>query len=352
MRWARISLGSYCVNPALRIPWMYMVHSLKAGAGSASDGVGVPSAERQLIRRRGSSGISVCLVGAEPAPRGWLERLHARRDLVVVARGIDGVSEPSVVAAVIAGPASDRPEGIRRAVAANKAVLVAVPAAATATEDWHKSLAFATEAEVPFLAAFERRFDRRIQRLKSALSTGRVGRPLSINLRHTSAFADGSLTDGLLDDLDLVRWLAGESPSELYAVIGLDAAAGIGETLTVVLKFDNGAVAVLQRCRRTFETERRQIEVLGSTATLTVVDEIASGFTRRDAAGVFELADEVDRPERPADYLMDSAVEHFVQALERDDPHLAGPEDLRAALSMVEAVERSIRLGHAVRPVV
>ena len=316
--------------------------------------------------------LRVCVLGADASTQPWLERLHAHPDISVAGYGqpnaapvlldvlgpeivpVDELlADPAVAGVVIAGPASDRPHWVSRAALASKAIFLAVPDGPRLGQ-WRSSLRRAVETRVPFLAAFNLRFDPRIQRLKAALSTDTVGRPLSFNLSRTSRRTEGGPLSEILGDLDLIRWLTGESPIELYATEGAEPTGDDwARSLSVVLRFSSGAVAVVQRVQRAFDDDRLQLEVIGAKATLSVVDAGAAGRTkRRDAEGLLELEDPAGFAAYSDRYcLAESAIEHFVQALQADVPHLAGPEDLRSALVMLNAVERSIRRGRAVRPI-
>lgn len=312
--------------------------------------------------------LRVCLLGADPATQPWLEKLRTRPDLDVAGYGqpnaapilidilgadivpVDELlADPTVVGVVIVGPPAERPHWVSRAAVASKAIFLGVPRGARLGE-WRSSLRRAVESKVPFLAAFDLRFDPRMQRLKAALSTDTVGRPLSINLCHTSRLTDDGPLGEILGDLDLIRWLTGESPIELYATEGAHPSADDwARSLTVVLRFASGAVAVVQRVQRSFDEDRLQVEVVGAKATLNVVQADVPGTKRRDADGFLELEDPTGVAHRFG--LADAALDHFVGALQADDPHLAGPEDLRSALVILNAVERSLRRGRAVRPI-
>lgn len=302
-----------------------------------------PSDERRFVAHsfERPSRLKVGLLGADESDRAIVDSLLACDDVEIVDR-----SDPldaSVEAVVVAGPTAQRADHLRNAAEAGKAVFLVVPDSAD-VETWCPALDAVIDAEVPCLAAFAGRFWGPVQRLKSAVSMGEVGRIHTIHLLRTTITEPDALpTDGLLGDLDLLRWLAGGSAVEVFALTDREAREDGRPGLSVSLRFATGTTATLVKVPRLVPYDEYRTEVFGSSATIALSSERPQCIERRDGRGI--LHEWVDPEGSSPASLTEAVWAHFVCALRRQDPHLAGPEDLRSALVMADAINLSIRTG-------
>lgn len=186
--------------------------------------------------------------------------LHAWRSLGVPAQGYgrsDAVADALATHDVvdICTPTPTHADLVRRAAAAGRHVICEKPLALTAVEA-ERMVAACAAAGVRLIPAHVVRWFPSYAEAKRSAASGELGDVRSLRLtRHVPvpAWADwftdparsgGLVTDLMIHDLDLARWIAGD-------VVGLEAertAAGAGgaEAVTVRLVHHTGAVSVVE----------------------------------------------------------------------------------------------------------
>ena len=212
----------------------------------------------------------------------------------------DIIAASDIDAVIIATPTSLHYAQIHALAAAGKAIFCEKPidlSAARAAE----CQAAVEAADVPFLTAFNRRFDPSFAHLKAQLDAGVIGATemVVITSRDPSpppasyiAQSGGLFRDMMIHDLDMARFLLGEEPVELFATgsclvdpeIG---AAGDVDTAAVTLKTATGKIALINNSRRATYGYDQRIEVHGAKGMLRAANQLenlvevagATGFT-------------------------------------------------------------------------
>lgn len=134
------------------------------------------------------------------------------------------------------------------ALEAGKPVVVEKPLAGT-LEDGEAMVAAAQRTGVPLVTAFNMRFRPGYLRLKDALNSGRLGKPLNFwsqrlgigvgqgeNWRTTPGLLCGMSVESLSHDIDLIRWLLGDI---------VQVAAQIRESRPDLPGFDDNAAVIM-----------------------------------------------------------------------------------------------------------
>ncbi len=140
------------------------------------------------------------------------------------------------------------------------------------------AVAAAKEAGVKLQIGFCRRFDHNHHAVYDMVRSGKVGK---VNLIKISSrdpepppisyvkVSGGIFYDMMIHDFDMARFLAGSEVTEVYATGSVLVDPGIGEagdvdTALVTLRFENGALGVIDNSRKAVYGYDQRIEVFGS----------------------------------------------------------------------------------------
>ncbi len=209
------------------------------------------------------------------------------------------IDSPSVDAVIIATPTDSHYDLIHAAARAGKAIFCEKPVDLSADRIRH-CIKVVEAAGVPFMTAFNRRFDPNFADLQARLRAGEIGRVelVSITSRDPAPppisyieRSGGIFRDMMIHDLDMARFLLGEEPVQVFAVGSalIDpaiAAAGDIDTAAVTLTTASGAICQITNSRRATYGYDQRIEVHGSAGMLqagnvrenTVEVATANGF--------------------------------------------------------------------------
>jgi myo-inositol 2-dehydrogenase / D-chiro-inositol 1-dehydrogenase len=136
----------------------------------------------------------------------------------------------------------------------------------------------AQKTNLPILVGFSRRFDSNHCGVRQALQNGDIGK---LEMMHITSrgpqppplsyvkVSGGQLRDQTIHFFDMLRWLAGEDPVEVYATGAALIDPAIGEagdvdTSMVILKFASGALCHIDCSRRADYGYDERVEVFGS----------------------------------------------------------------------------------------
>lgn len=136
----------------------------------------------------------------------------------------------------------------------------------------------ALQTDLPILVGFSRRFDANHCGVRQALQNGEIGK---LEMMHITSrgpqppplsyvkVSGGQLRDQTIHFFDMLRWLAGEDPVEVYATGAALIDPAIGEagdvdTSMVILKFASGALCHIDCSRRADYGYDERVEVFGS----------------------------------------------------------------------------------------
>lgn len=244
------------------------------------------------------------------------------------ARSAEAVIGADDVDAVIIGtPTTAHFDQINAAAAAGKGIFCEKPI--DLSSDRVRACIEAVEAaDVPFMTAFNRRFDPHFATLERRLRAGAIGEielvmitsrdpaPPPIGYIENSG---GLFRDMTIHDLDMARFLLDEEPVEIFATGSCLVDPAIGgagdiDTAAVTLRTASGRICQVSNSRRASYGYDQRIEVHGSTGMLSAANVAENlveqagpeGFTRAPSMHFF-----LERYEQA--YALEMA--HFVDAL-------------------------------------
>lgn len=249
--------------------------------------------------------------------------------------------KPGLDAVTICTPPSTHAEVALSAIKHGLDLLVEKPLATT-SEDALRVARAAEEEGVGLMVGHIERFNPAVRAAKSALEGGRVGRPVALHSRRTSeppSYSDvGVVLDLAVHDIDVVRYLLGEEPSEVYAVASRLRRAH-EDYACLILK--SPSAAVLVEASWTSPRKERSLAVYCSGGAI-YLDYASQRLTIEDPSGSFT-------PSLRQEELLKAELQSFVSSLLSGvRPEVDGVDGYRA-VCVAEAALRSASLGAPVR---
>jgi myo-inositol 2-dehydrogenase/D-chiro-inositol 1-dehydrogenase len=277
-----------------------------------------------------------------------------------VAEAATALHDPEIDAVVIASSTDTHADLVAAAARAGKAIFCEKPIdLSLARVD--ECLAAVASAGVPLFVGFNRRFDPSFSALHARIGRGDIGRVEQVIVTSRDPgppplsylkVSGGQFHDMTIHDFDMVRWLLGEEPVELFAYGSclVDPAVGeIGDTdsAMIVLKSASGRLGHINNSRRASYGYDQRIEVHGAKGRLLAGNRTPTTVELADASAV-----SADKPlhfflERYAEaYRIELAA--FVDAVVNRKPMPVGAVDGRQALVLAEAARHSLQTGRSV----
>ncbi len=276
----------------------------------------------------------------------------------VLADPAEAIEDPAVDAVVIVTPTDTHASLTRAAARAGKAIFCEKPVALD-LDATRAAMRLVAQSGVPFQIGFNRRFDAGFAAAKAQIEAGAVGTieqfravgrdPGPPPLAYLEV-SGGQFVDQIVHEFDMARFLVGEIVEvSAWGAVRVDPRIGeLGDTdtATTLLRFESGALGVVESSRRAVYGYDIRAEVFGSDGKL-VVEALPKTPVTRFREGGYE-ADHYH-------FFMDrfqaafrAELEAFVGALvEGRDPD-PGPRDAIEGLRVALAAARSAREGRPV----
>lgn len=270
------------------------------------------------------------------------------------------LASDDIDAVIIGTPTSTHAELIGGAAAAGKAIFCEKPIEMT-SERVRACNKIVADAGVPFLTAFQRRFDPTFRALHARIQAGHIGKveqvilisrdpgPPPIEYIKTSG---GLFADMMIHDLDMARFLLEEEPVEVFAtganlVDPAIGAAGDIDTASVLLKTASGSVCQIANSRRATYGYDQRIEVHGSLGMLSAKNMLENQLEFANGNGFQAAPTQPFFLERYSEAYFHE-LQYFVDAITNGTSPNPGPEDGLRSLLLAEAAAKSL---HANSPV-
>ena len=154
------------------------------------------------------------------------------------------------------------------------------------------------EAGVKLQIGFNRRYDHNFAHIKDLANKGKIGELQTIKITSRDPepppvsyvkVSGGIFLDMTVHDFDMARFIGGEV-EELYANAAVTVDPAIGEagdvdTALVTLKFKNGAVGVIDNCRRAAYGYDQRLEVFGKKGQASAANDTPTNVEFIDENG-------------------------------------------------------------------
>ena len=273
------------------------------------------------------------------------------------------LGDPSVDAVVIATPTNTHVEYIEAFAKVGKPIYCEKPLDQT-LERVDRALACLKAHPVPFMLGFNRRFDPDNAALQRAVRAGEIGtvnmlmswsrEPAPPPIDYVRA-SGGYFLDATIHDIDLLCWIAGERPVEVYATGScvfdpeIGAEGDVDLTMTV-LKMPSGALVHVNNSRACAYGFDQRLEAFGTKGMLQTENHRDDNLIRWDGQ-------KTEARETLKHFFLERydasfyhALDEFQAAVQEGRPPSVTEEDGRTALAIALACDRSRREGVAVVP--
>lgn len=271
------------------------------------------------------------------------------------------IDNPEIDAVLISSPSDSHSEYAVKAAQAGKAVFCEKPIDNSLKKSG-ETLRTISKLGVPFMIGFNQRFDVNFSKVKTEISNGKIGslRSLHIISRDPQpppiAYikkSGGLFRDMTIHDFDMARFIMGYEVEEVFAYGNCLVDPAIGEagdidSATVLLKFENGAIATIENSRECKYGYDQRLEVFGSKGVIKVDNPLKSNVSIATETGSDldrHLNFFMDRYE--SSYLEE--IRFFVDALNNNTPMPVTGEDGLKAMILAEAASKSLKENRPVK---
>lgn len=264
----------------------------------------------------------------------------------------DIINDKEIDAVLICSPSVLHVEQIIACAKAGKHIFCEKPIA-TNVDDIEKALQVVQETGVKLQIGFNRRFDPNFSKIKSMLHNNDIGLPhlLRITSRDPEVpkaqflqSSGGMFLDMTIHDFDMARFLIGSEITEIYASgsVLIDPIFSKYEdidTATILLKFSNDVLGVIDNSRQAVYGYDQRIEVFGSLGSASADNNKPTNTTLSTKAGIMS-----DKPlyfflERYKESFV-AEIQAFYEAIVHDElPPVSGKDGLLSVVIGLAAHE-------------
>ena len=217
-----------------------------------------------------------------------------------------------------------------------------------------ETLKVVKESGVKYQVGFNRRFDHNFAAVKTAIDAGKIGNVhiLKITSRDPSPppisyvkVSGGIFCDMIVHDFDMARFLVGSEVSEVYAAAAVRIDEEIGkagdyDTAVVTLKFENGAIAVIDASREASYGYDQRTEAFGSQGAVSIGNDTLSTAVVSDKIGVNAEKPKYFFLERYMSAFTEEKVQFFDAIRNGTEPPVGGFDGLISVV-IAEAAKKS-----------
>ena len=219
-----------------------------------------------------------------------------------------------------------------KALKAGKHVLVEKPMA-TNTRQAQRLLTAAKEKELHLTVGFLMRFIPGLQSIREAVKNKRIGDLVCATAKRVSQWPErigdvGVVKDTAIHDIDVVRYIFGENPTNVYAKTGNMAHRNFEDYAQIMLTFKDGKSAFIESNWLT-PYKTRTLTVTGSDAIMRL-DYITQELW-------IEAAKENLQPKYPWQEPLKLELRHFAECITRNENAIVTANDGIEALRVAEA---------------
>jgi myo-inositol 2-dehydrogenase/D-chiro-inositol 1-dehydrogenase len=269
--------------------------------------------------------------------------------------------KPEINAVLICSPSNSHADYAIRAAEADKAIFCEKPIDMS-LERAMEVVAKVNEYGVPMMVTFNRRFDSDFAKVRKAVSDRKIGKILSLHIISRDPGpppieyikqSGGLFKDMTIHDFDMARFIMGCEVSEVFATGNCTIDPEIGEvgdidTAMILLRFENGATAVIENSRKAAYGYDPRLEVFGSKGMLQITNPLKTNVVGSDEKGTLSdvnLNFFIDRYE--TSYLVE--MQAFIDALTHKKIMPVGGADGISAIVLADAAYTSLRENRPIK---
>ena len=273
----------------------------------------------------------------------------------------DVFSNPDVDAVFICSSTNTHAEFIIKAAKAGKDIFCEKPIH-TDVAEIKKALAAVEEAGVKLQVGFVRRFDPSHKAVRDTVAAGKLGRPYVVKVTSRDPegppmsyveVSGGIFLDMMIHDFDMVRYLSGSEVTEVNAVGAVLTDPDYAkyddvDTAIVTLKFENGAIGVIDNCRTAPYGYDQRVEVHCEKGVVRDNNNIENCAVIGTADGVVSAKPTFFFLERYNDAFIAEEKDFISAVLNGTDVPVGGADGLAPVLIAI-AAKKSLKEGRPVK---
>jgi len=187
----------------------------------------------------------------------------------------------------------------------------------------YETLKIVEKSGVKYQVGFNRRFDHNYARVNETIKEGKIGTPQIIKITSRDPKPEpieylkgsgGMFFDLAIHDFDMARFQAGSEVVEVYSVGGCLVDPEIGkigdiDTAVTTLKFENGAMAVIDNSRQAVYGYDQRMEVFGSKGSVEIKNDTATTTIIRNEDSI--------QSEKPLYFFLERYMGSFVEEIKQ-----------------------------------
>lgn len=320
--------------------------------------IGKLHSENLVNSVRAAKVVAVADVMMNPEMRAWARGLGIQNAYDDPQKILD---DPDITAVFICSSTNTHADLIEKAAQAGKHIFCEKPIDYDLARIY-KALDAVKEAGVKLQVGFVRRFDHNHKKVRDTVASGRLGRPHIVKVTSRDPapqpfeyvkVSGGIFMDMTIHDFDMVRYLSGSEVTEVcaYGNVLIDEQLKTiddVDTAIVMLKFENGAIGVIENSRKAGYGYDQRTEVHCDGGCVQVANDYPNTAMISTPDGVF-----MDKPlwfflERYNDAFIAEAAE-FVDAVLSDKQPSVGGIDGLMPVKIAMAAKMSLDSGRSVK---
>lgn len=233
----------------------------------------------------------------------------------------DIINNSEIDAVIICSPTDTHAEYIIDAARAGKHIFCEKPIDLD-LNTIQNALNIVEESGVKMMIGFNRRFDPNFKKIKQMVVDDKIGDPhiLKITSRDPApppaeyvSASGGMFLDMTIHDFDMARFIVGSEVEEVFVVAGVMVDPKIGEagdvdTAIITLKFENGAMGVIDNSRKAVYGYDQRVEIFGSKGMIKVDNNAPDNHNYYSQDGVHASL--------PLNFFMDRYIEAYANEIE------------------------------------
>ena len=225
-----------------------------------------------------------------------------------------------------------------------------------------KAIDIVEECGVKLMLGFNRRFDSNFMKIKQMVDEGKIGDPhiLKITSRDPApppieyvSVSGGMFLDMTIHDFDMARFIVGSEVKEVSAIADVMVDEKIGDagdvdTAIITLRFENGAMGVIDNSRKAVYGYDQRVEIFGSKGMIKVDNNAPDNHNYYSESGVHASL--------PLNFFMDryieaysSEIKEFCSSILEDKPVSVGGKDGLLSVAIGMAAKKSLEEKRSVR---
>ncbi len=272
------------------------------------------------------------------------------------------INNPNIDAVLVCSPTQSHAALVEAALRAGKHVFCEKPLDMR-LERIRQVLSVVEETGLVLQMGFNRRFDPDFAQVRQLLAQGAVGEPRMLRITSRDPApppmdylrsSGGMFMDMTIHDFDMARFLMNSEVTRLHVMadaLGDPGLRRLGDvdSAIIILRFENGALGVIENSRQAAYGYDQRVEILGSRGRVANRNHGPHAVVLSDSTGIHGPL--------PRDFFMEryshsykAQLEHFLSCISGDANPVATGQDALMAAALALAAARSLRSGLPVRP--